>query len=178
MFQINLEPAFWGNRILREILLQGVLFATKMLTSYDFYIYAFSRCFYPKRLTVHSGNTFFFSMCSLGIEATTFCAANAMLYHWATGIFCCSFRKFHILLLMHISYCITGVNYSMLYIININDKLHANYFAYYIHVCKYIITYFLVFLCFSMYFIFFFFFFTRTRQYWQGKKTTVIHLLI
>ncbi len=27
------------------------------------YIYAFSRCFYPKRLTVHSGYTFFISMC-------------------------------------------------------------------------------------------------------------------
>ncbi len=26
-------------------------------------------------------------MCSLGIEPTTFCAANAMLYHWATGTF-------------------------------------------------------------------------------------------
>ncbi len=24
-------------------------------------------------------------MCSLGIEPTTICAANAMLYHWATG---------------------------------------------------------------------------------------------
>ncbi len=24
-------------------------------------------------------------MCSLGIEPTTFCAGNAMLYHWATG---------------------------------------------------------------------------------------------
>ncbi len=23
-------------------------------------------------------------VCSLGIEPTTFCAANAMLYHWAT----------------------------------------------------------------------------------------------
>ncbi len=23
--------------------------------------------------------------CSLGIEPTTFCAADAMLYHWATG---------------------------------------------------------------------------------------------
>ncbi len=23
-------------------------------------------------------------MCSLGIEPTTFCAADAMLYHWAT----------------------------------------------------------------------------------------------
>ncbi len=28
---------------------------------------------------------FFVSMCSLGIEPTTFCAANAMLYNWATG---------------------------------------------------------------------------------------------
>ncbi len=27
------------------------------------YIYAFSRRFYPKRLTVHSGYTFFISMC-------------------------------------------------------------------------------------------------------------------
>ncbi len=28
-----------------------------------FYIYAFSRRFYPKRLTVHSGYTFIVSMC-------------------------------------------------------------------------------------------------------------------
>ncbi len=27
------------------------------------YIYAFSRCFYPKRLTVHSGYTCFITMC-------------------------------------------------------------------------------------------------------------------
>ncbi len=38
--------------------------------------------FYPKRLTVHSGYTFFTQyVCSLGTEPTTFCAANAMLYH-------------------------------------------------------------------------------------------------
>ncbi len=37
-------------------------------------------CFYPKRLAVHSGNTFFSQyMCSLGIKPITFCAANAML---------------------------------------------------------------------------------------------------
>ncbi len=37
------------------------------------YIYAFSRCFYPKRLTVHSGYTFICQyMCSLGFEPTTF----------------------------------------------------------------------------------------------------------
>ncbi len=29
--------------------------------------------------------TFIVSMCSLGIEPTTFCTANTMLYHWATG---------------------------------------------------------------------------------------------
>ncbi len=30
---------------------------------YHIYIYGFSRCYYPKRLTVHSGYTFFVSMC-------------------------------------------------------------------------------------------------------------------
>ncbi len=48
------------------------------------YIYAFSRCFYPKRLTIVFRLYNFISMRSLGIEPTTFCAANAMLYHWAT----------------------------------------------------------------------------------------------
>ncbi len=49
----------------------------------NIYIHAFSRWFYPKR---HSGYTLFHQyVCSLGIEPTTFCAANAMLYHWATG---------------------------------------------------------------------------------------------
>ncbi len=28
---------------------------------------------------------FYQYVCSLGIEPTTFCAANTMLYHWATG---------------------------------------------------------------------------------------------
>ncbi len=51
-----------------------------------FITFSFTRHFYPKRLTVHSGyTTFFVSMCFLGIQPTTFCAANAMLYHWATG---------------------------------------------------------------------------------------------
>ncbi len=37
------------------------------------YIYAFSRCFYPKLLTVHSDYTFFCQyVCSLGIEPTIF----------------------------------------------------------------------------------------------------------
>ncbi len=37
------------------------------------YIYAFSRCFYPKRLTVHSRYTLYCQyVCSLGIKPTTF----------------------------------------------------------------------------------------------------------
>ncbi len=40
------------------------------------YIYAFNRCFYPKRLTVHSGYTFFFP----GNRTHNLCAANAMLW--------------------------------------------------------------------------------------------------
>ncbi len=37
------------------------------------HFYAFSRRFYPKRLTVHSGYTYFGQyMCSLGIKPTTF----------------------------------------------------------------------------------------------------------
>ncbi len=51
----------------------------------NIYISAFSRCFYPMWLTEHSGYTFFLFVCSLSIEPTTFCAANAMLHHWATG---------------------------------------------------------------------------------------------
>ncbi len=49
------------------------------------YMYAFSRRFYPKRLTIAFRLYIFCQyMCSLGIEPTTFCAANTMLYHWAT----------------------------------------------------------------------------------------------
>ncbi len=46
------------------------------------YIYAFSRCFYPKRLTVHSGYTFIFCqyVCSLGIEPIAF----ALLTQYST----------------------------------------------------------------------------------------------
>ncbi len=51
------------------------------------YIYAFSRRFYPKQLTIVLRLYIFCQyMCSLGIEPTTFCVADAMLYHWATQI--------------------------------------------------------------------------------------------
>ncbi len=59
-----------------------------------FYIYAFSRRFYPKRLTVHLGYTFFLSVHVLpGNRAHNLCAANAMLYHRNTGK-CHGFSRF------------------------------------------------------------------------------------
>ncbi len=49
------------------------------------YIYAFSRRFYPKRLTVHSGYTYFCQyMCSLGIKPTTFALLTQCSNHWPT----------------------------------------------------------------------------------------------
>ncbi len=42
---------------------EGTYTHTHTHTVCEMYIYAFSRCFYPKRLTVHSGYTFFISMC-------------------------------------------------------------------------------------------------------------------
>ncbi len=62
--------------------------ASNAFTLLYIYIYAFSRRFYPKRLKVHSGCIFCQYVCSLGIEPTNFCAANAMLYHWATRTLC------------------------------------------------------------------------------------------
>ncbi len=44
------------------------------------YIYAFSRRFYPKRLTAHSGYTFVLSVCVFpGNQTHNLCTANAML---------------------------------------------------------------------------------------------------
>ncbi len=60
--------------------------ATRRVHFSYIYIYAFSRRFYPKRLTVHSGYTFVLSVCVFpGNRTHNLCAANAMLYHWATG---------------------------------------------------------------------------------------------
>ncbi len=45
------------------------------------YIYAFSRRFYPKRRTVHSGYTFVLLVCVFpGNRTHNLCSANAMLY--------------------------------------------------------------------------------------------------
>ncbi len=50
------------------------------------YIYAFSRCFYPKRFTVHSDYICFCQyVCSLGIKPTTFAVLTQCSNHWATG---------------------------------------------------------------------------------------------
>ncbi len=49
------------------------------------YIYAFSRRFYPKQVTVHSGYKFLSVHVFPGNWTHNLCAANAMLYHWATG---------------------------------------------------------------------------------------------
>ncbi len=57
------------------------------------YIYAFSRRFYPKRLTIALRLYIFISMCSLGIEPTTFCSVDAMLYHWATQEHFCTISR-------------------------------------------------------------------------------------
>ncbi len=63
---------------------------------YYIYIYAFSRRFYPKRLTVHSGYTLFYQYVFPGNRTHNLCAVNTMLYHWATGtlkllvVFICS----------------------------------------------------------------------------------------
>ncbi len=45
-------------------------------------------------------------VCSLGIEPTTFAAANAMLYHWATGVMSKLFR--YIKMFSH--YCIESLH--------------------------------------------------------------------
>ncbi len=59
---------------------------TLSLYSFYIYIYAFSRRFYPKWLTVHSGYNIFLSVHVFpGNRIHNLCAANAMLYHWATG---------------------------------------------------------------------------------------------
>ncbi len=72
-FTINREIE---NKLYCQVCLhiQGICYSDRNMNAG--YTFAFSRRFYPKRLTVHSGYA-----CSLGIEPTTFCAANAMLYH-------------------------------------------------------------------------------------------------
>ncbi len=60
-----------------------------------FLLYFWSnKCNLSEHLRLHLADAFIQSdfqvlyvlyLCSLGIEPTTFCAANVILYHWATG---------------------------------------------------------------------------------------------
>ncbi len=68
-------PSFLSHlHVIKTIIQMGkpclILISISQIYVYIFYMYAFSRCFYPKRLTVQSGYTFVFYQyaCSLGIE--------------------------------------------------------------------------------------------------------------
>ncbi len=90
MYELYWSHQATQSKGINELNIYVALFSLKMCQVFyivHIYIYAFSRCFYPKWLTVHLGCTFIVSMSFLGIEPTTFCTANAMLYHWATGTF-------------------------------------------------------------------------------------------
>ncbi len=100
---INQSPNFcmvdWESLIYSSQLFQMVLFLKCRVVMFDsswkgwwkrrdrkkiyIYMFAFSRHFYPKWLTVHSGYKCFCQyVCSLGIDPTTF--ALLTRYHWAT----------------------------------------------------------------------------------------------
>ncbi len=67
----------WLNLLTRSLLTGRAIF--RILKTY-IYIYAFSRRFYPKRLTVHSGYTFVLLVYVFpGNRTHNLCAANAML---------------------------------------------------------------------------------------------------
>ncbi len=56
-------------------------------------------------------------VCSLGIEPTTFCTANAMLYHWATGT-----RGY--LVELSVTHCVEAVVDEMLQVFAHSDLPH------------------------------------------------------
>ncbi len=62
----------WNWSLLNILMVFGQNYFDPYNVFIYYYLHVFSRCFYPKRLTVHSGYTCFVSMCSLGIEPTTF----------------------------------------------------------------------------------------------------------
>ncbi len=96
---------FWGNTG-KQLELKRLQFRNAA----DYiYIYAFSRRFYPKRLCryIYSGYTFCFCQYVFPENQThNLCAANVMLYHWATGtldyspIHCFKTRHFRSVLLV------------------------------------------------------------------------------
>ncbi len=58
----------------------------RWVTTFTFTFMHLADAFIQSDLHCIQAIIFFYQyVCSLGIEPTTFCAANAMLYHWATG---------------------------------------------------------------------------------------------
>ncbi len=75
---------------------------------------------------------FFQYVCSLGIEPTTFCAANAMLYHWATGTVSrsiCAGIVFGRNAVLETGQILRWVNYSVMTLIDLNKP----FYIWYIH---------------------------------------------
>ncbi len=70
-------------------------------------------------------------VCSLGIEPTTFCTANAMLYHWAIGTQrnMCLFQEHQINMIcnLRIQRKHTGITRCKLKILNKNNFLFVTY---------------------------------------------------
>ncbi len=81
------------NYFLFKHKLENLLFFPQMLSRIKYiqhtyiYIYAFSRCFYPKRLTLHSSYSFTFDqlLLSLGIEPMILALLAPCSTIWATG---------------------------------------------------------------------------------------------
>ncbi len=73
-----IEYIFWMESAILSTFSQKSYDPRNVSTLYYIYIYAFSRRFYPKRLTVHSGYTFFVSVFP-GNRTHNLCASNAML---------------------------------------------------------------------------------------------------
>ncbi len=78
----NKQETLWVNVIISQIILHCIVEFMQAFTFMhlaDAFIQSDLQCIQVKH--------FLFGqyMCSLGIEPTTFFAANAMLYHWATG---------------------------------------------------------------------------------------------
>ncbi len=66
------------------------------------YIYAFSRHFYPKQLSAFRLYIFWSVHVFPGNRTHNLCAANAMLYHWATG----TVQHRNSMIVMLLSYCV------------------------------------------------------------------------
>ncbi len=73
---------------------------------------------------------FFQYVCSLGIEPTTFCAANAMLYHWATGTVSrsiCAGIVFGRNAVLETGQILRWVNYSVMTLFDLNKPFYILY---------------------------------------------------